>query len=177
MAISTKTKQVPFNIGRCISAIIGTLILAAIGIGLTLYGFAEQQGWASAIGIMINIAVYLTPTFISLDIYGLDKDGEIPEGTKHPQFVWILILNVFLGALLGVGWIVAFFWAHSPGVVIFPVKDKEDENIDKKSKNTSNQQIDSNLELKLKEINDLLEKGTITKEEYNSKRKHIIESH
>ena len=61
--------------------------------------------------------------------------------------------------------------------IIFPVKDKEDENIDKKSKNTSNQQIDSNLELKLKEINDLLEKGTITKEEYNSKRKHIIESH
>jgi len=77
-------------------------------------------------------------------------------GRKHRNFSSILLLNLFLGSTF-IGWIVAIIWAVS--------KDKKETIIVNSSNNVSDE---------LQKLKQLYDNGTLTAEEFETEKKHLL---
>lgn len=77
-------------------------------------------------------------------------------GRKHRNFSSILLLNLFLGWTF-IGWIVAIIWAVS--------KDKKETIIVDSNNNVSDE---------LQKLKQLYDNGTLTAEEFETGKKHVL---
>ncbi len=78
----------------------------------------------------------------------------IAVSKNHPQKSAIILVNIFGGLVFGIGWVVAIVWCFYNPV---------------KSKTTFTSSADE-----LERLHDLLEKGVLTQEEFNRKKKQIL---
>ncbi|MEN8820244.1 MAG: superinfection immunity protein [Abyssibacter sp.] len=74
---------------------------------------------------------------------------------NHPHKAPIILVNVFGGLFYGLGWVVALVWCF-----ITP--------------NENNREKESNAEA-LEKLHSLLEKGAITKEEYEVQKQRVLQ--
>lgn len=195
-------KRIPFGgVGSSIAVLIFLFVLLSFFIYLGFENFILVMsdgflagGWDfwGVIGtggtIIIGAMIYFYPSLKAANVSdrieelerireseGLFKDVVI----SHKYFWIIFIVNIFFAYTL-IAWLVLFFWAHAPGTVKIPelVANKifKKEANDEKQKRASDDEDESrsSFEKKLKEVQDLLDKGLLTEEEAASRRAKII---
>lgn len=97
--------------------------------------------------VVICFALYFIPALVAF-------------GNNHPQTSAIFALNLFLGWTL-LGWVIALVWAC--------VKSEE-----KETKTVINK-INSSAADEIKKLAELKEQGILTDEEFNARKKQILE--
>mgnify|MGYP001587613608 CR=1 FL=1 len=194
-------KNIPFGgVGSSIVGVLFCILLFSICLSISL-DFTlnnKELGFWSGLGIigtfLFGAIIYFYPTFVAFDVsdrieeiqklrdeQGLLKDVSI----GHPFFWIICIINIFFAATL-IGWFVIFFWAHAPGTVSIPeevtkkITNKDNsKHFNKPEENNSKNAVLShtkvtNLESKLLEVEDLVSKGLLSKEEASTRRNKLI---
>ena len=119
----------------------------------------------------------------------LKKDSKI----RHPFFWVIVLITIIFGGTLVV-WFIALIWAHWPGNVIVPevilknlqseqnfddqqnVEPDHIQSSDESEKSNFSTETNDSIESKIAKINELLNKGLITQEEFDSKKRSILDS-
>ena len=192
-------KDISFGgVGSSVAAILVVIVIAAIfgalGLDYAMTGNLTFWSGLGALGFFLCLAVLLFyPTIVAYDVSGrIDEIEQLRESEglykdvviSHP-YVWIIfIINLFFSATL-IGWFIAFFWAHAPGTVLIPdliakkinnLNNQSDNNIEKSNleKNDYKTTEKSDLQSKLEEVEILLKKGLLTKEEASIRRNKLI---
>ena len=181
-------KKIPFGeVGSAVGALIIYFVLLSFSIFLCfeklisspiIWDFWSVTGTIGS--IIFTTVIYFLPTIIAYDVsFRIEEIEEIRarEGLykstviSHKYFWVICILNIIF-AYTVIVWVILFFWAHAPGTVIIPeliatkIKEKNQPNLESKS--------EPDLELKLQEVKNLLEKGLLDEDEASIRRKKII---
>lgn len=186
-----KTVNIPF--GELDSNLITGLIWAAFSVGCFLLPVLVQATWAIVIGWGLGGLVVLCLIFYPISV-AMDVGDRIPEVKDarnkdkelkkivipHPHLWAIILLNI-ASFWSVIGWIVAMAWACSPGKVMIPDKlfanifDK-DAPVKPEKTPSSPSQVPTNpsLEAQLTEINQLVERGLLTKDEADSRKGLIL---
>jgi hypothetical protein len=194
-------KNISFGgVGSSIAVVLFFIVLFSISLGISMdFTLNDKElGFWSVLGIiglfLFGIIIYFYPTVVAHDVsdrieeieklreeHGLFKDVSI----GHPYFWIIFIINIFFAATL-IGWFVIFFWAHAPGTVLIPeviankISNKNDsKHFDKLEESNSKNTVlplskETNLESKLQEVENLVRKGLLTKEEASTRRNKLI---
>ena len=188
-------KRIPFGgVGSSIAVLIFLFVLLSFFIYLGFENFISVGGWDfwGVIGtggtIIIGAMIYFYPSLkagnVSDRIEELERiresEGLFKDVVISHKYFWIIFIVNILFAYTLIAWLVLFFWAHAPGTVKIPelVANKifKKEANDEKQKRASDDEDESrsSFEKKLKEVQDLLDKGLLTEEEAASRRAKII---
>lgn len=188
---SNKTVNVPF--GELANALGSGLFAAVLAALLFTVPSLVDASWVMLVsygcGSFLILFIICLPISIAIDVgdripevkKARSKNPEVREvQIRHPQFWAILVLNV-AAFWSGIGWFMALAWACSPGKIVIP-----DEIFaiafagkDPRSPKLVDSKIPQSfhilsLEAQLTEINQLVEKGLLTKEEAASRRSLIL---
>lgn len=190
--LSDKTVNIPF--GEFASTFIAGIIIAALAVGAFLLPVFVQAPWAFIVGWGIGglmcFGLIFAPVSLALDVG--DRIPEIKAARKtnkdlkeidvrHP-YLWAIILLNLASFWSGIGWLVALAWACSPGKVVIPDKlfnavflDKRNDGPEVLQKGVvATSSGSSILESELLELKQLVERGLITVEEGDARRKLIL---
>lgn len=187
-------KTVPIPFGGFFANLIAGLFITGLAVGAFLFPALVPQTWAMVVGwslgSLLVFGLVFFPISIAMDVG--DRIPEIEEARKndeelkeiqirHPQLWAIVLLNI-ASFWSGIGWIIAMAWACSPGKVAIP-----DKVFSKVFDNTNSEKPDAQqghptesisgpscLETELIEIKRLEEKGLLSKEEADNRRKLIL---
>ena len=180
---------------------LGAIIILSIICGVFLMiGIGNDAVWAYVVAGLFFIIIFFIPIHVAADIKdripeiaALDKELTKDSKIRHPFFWVIVLINIFFGGTLVV-WFIALIWAHWPGNVTVPevilnnlqseqnfynqqnVDPEHNQSSDESEKSDSTGESNDSIEIKIKEINNLLEKGLITQKEYDSKKQSILDS-
>ena len=180
---------------------LGAIIILSIICGVFfMIGIGNDAVWAYVVAGLFFIIIFFIPIHVAADIKdripeiaALDKELTKDSKIRHPFFWVIVLINIFFGGTLVV-WFIALIWAHWPGNVTVPevilnnlqseqnfynqqnVDPEHIQSSDESEKSDSSGESNDSIEIKIKEINKLLEKGLITQKEYDSKKQSILDS-
>jgi Ca2+/Na+ antiporter len=195
---SENTKYyIPFGgFGTSLGAIV---ILVPICWVLAVIGL-NNTPWAYVAAVLIFLIIYFIPIKVAADIKdripeiaALDKELKKGSKIRHPFFWVIVLITIIFGGTLVV-WFIALIWAHWPGNVIVPevilknlqseqnfdnqqnVEPDHIQSSDESEKSNFSTETNDSIESKIAKINELLNKGLITQEEFDSKKQSIIDS-
>ena len=180
---------------------LGAIIILSIICGVFfMIGIGNDAVWAYVVAGLFFIIIFFIPIHVAADIKdripeiaALDKELTKDSKIRHPFFWVIVLINIFFGGTLVV-WFIALIWAHWPGNVTVPgvilnnlqseqnfynqqnVDPEHIQSSDESEKSDSYGESNDSIEIKIKEINKLLEKGLITQKEYDSKKQSILDS-
>jgi hypothetical protein len=192
--LSGKTVYVPFggflqNIGSSFWSI----IFAAGGF---IFPLLVKETWAFVVGWIISGLFIFVLIMIPITV-AMDVSERIPEvkaaresdeslkklEIRHP-YLWVIVLLTIASFWSVIGWFVALAWACSPGRVVIPdniynvvfsKSNPQDQHADLPLAATDSKLNETKgLESDLIEINQLLEKDLITKEEAEKRRGLIL---
>ena len=186
-----KTVNIP--LGGLVTNLMAGLFAAALAAGCFLLPMFVPEWWAMGfgwgLGALIVLCLIFMPISVAMDVgdripeveAAREKDEELKEiEIRHPHLVAIVLLNI-ASFWSVIGWVVAMVWACSPGKVVIPdmvfaaVYEKADPEEPKLNPNSPPRlPANSSLEAQLTEINQLLEKGLLTKEEAEGRKRLIL---
>lgn len=112
-------------------------------------GGAAFNSGGPSVTLIITYAIILISLFFLPSILAFKK--------KHPQKVPILLVNIFAGAIFGIGWVIALIW-----VFIKPNNDQAQ----------SSTPVDASNEIE--KLHELKEKGILTQDEFDLKKKALL---
>jgi len=187
-----KTVNIP--LGGLGTNIIAGLFGAAFAAGCFLLPAFVPETWAMfvgwGLGSLIVFGLIFMPIGVAMDVgdripeleAAREKDKELKGiEIRHPHLWAIILLNI-ASFWSGIGWIVAMVWACSPGKVVIPDKvyaavfaknDPEEPKLDQPS-SPPRLPANTNLEAQLAEINQLVDKGLLTKEEAEDRKRLVL---
>ena len=132
--------------------------------------------------IIYLIVLYFFPSIVAFDLLQNYKDYNIPT-LKHP-YRWIIFFTNLLLGWSGIGWLILYFWSFIPGnvlaeIVTFDKYIDQQSVLDKEEKLTSDKEIISEKlpespDKRLQKLADLKEKGLISDDDYEIKKKDIL---
>ena len=183
-----KTVNIP--LGELGTNLIAGLLVAVFAVGCFLFPMMVPASWAMLVGWSLGGLIVICLIFMPISV-AMDVGDRIPEVAaarkndkelkeieiRHPH-LWIIVLLNIASFWSGIGWVVAMVWACSPGKVVIPdrifaaVFDENDSMKSKLDKTSSPPPLpgNSSLEAQLTEINQLIEKGLLTKDEAEARK-------
>lgn len=190
--LQDKTVYIPF--GDFIKSLTCGLLAFALAVGGSVLPLFVTEPWAAIVGWggagLMLIGLLFLPVGVALDIgdripeirAAREKDKSLKELNVHHPYLWVIILLNITTFWSGVGWFVALIWACSPGKVVIPDKlfnvvfanNDQSESKVRSDNVTSTPSETPKLEAELEEIKQLVDKGLITKEEAEIRRKFIL---
>ena len=180
---------------------LGAIVILSIICGVFfMIGIGNDAVWAYVVAGLIFLIIFFIPIQVAADIKdripeiaALDKELTKDSKIRHPFFWVIVLITIFFGGTLVV-WIIALIWAHWPGNVTVPevilknlqseqnfdnqqnVEPDHIQSSDESEKSNFSTETNDSIESKIAKINELLNKGLITQEEFDSKKQSIIDS-
>jgi 4-hydroxybenzoate polyprenyltransferase len=187
-----KTVNIP--LGELGSNLAAGLFFAALAVGGFLLPMFFPATWAIVVGWSLGALIACGLIFMPISV-AMDVGDRIPEvkdarendkelkqiEIRHPHLWAIVLLNV-ASFWSGVGWVVAMVWACSPGKVVIPDKvfavvfgknNPEEPKLDQPS-SPPRLPVNPSLEEQLTEVNQLVDKGLLTKEEAEERKTLIL---
>lgn len=192
--LSGKTVYIPF--GGFLHSIASSIWGIIFATGGLIFPFLVNETWAFVIGWIISGIFILGLITIPITT-AMDVGERIPEvkaaresdeslkklEIRHP-YLWVIVLLTIASFWSVIGWFVALAWACSPGRVVIPDNiynvvfskcNPQDQHTDLPLAATDSKLNETKgLESDLIEINQLLEKDLITKEEAEKRRGLIL---
>ena len=189
--VKNEWMQFDFQLKLFIQYFIVNLIFTTISI-LIIYNLIEGNTHAiegnrflklfGLISIIYLIFFYFFPSIVAFDILQNYKDYNIPS-LKHPYRWLIFFTNILLG-WTGIGWLILYFWSFKPGnvlaeIVTFDKYIDHQSVLDKEEKPTGDKEIISEKlpespDKRLQKLANMKEKGLISDDDYEIKKKDIL---
>jgi|694.fasta_scaffold117988_5 hypothetical protein len=189
-----KTVYIPF--GSFVHNIVSGIVAIVIVIAAFTFAILVGDTWAivlgSLVGLIFIFGLIMLPISAAIDVGGripeVKTARELDENLKkieirHP-YLWLIVLLTIAGFWSVIGWFVAMAWACSPGKVVIPDKlydaafsknSLQDQSDQASIADTIHKQNNpTGLEAELMEINQLLAKDLITKDEAEKRRTVIL---
>lgn len=188
-------KRIPFGgVGPSIAVLLFLSVLLPSFIYLGFENFTSDGPWDfwGVIGtggtIIVGLMIYFYPSLKAANVSDRveelerirESEGLFKDVAISHKYFWIIFTINILFAYTLIVWLVLFFWAHAPGTVKIPESVankifKKEVNDEKQEPSSDDGDVSpSSFEKKLKEVQDLLEKGLLTEEEAASRKAKII---